>query len=233
MPTTNSVPLSTSALAASTEPRRGVAASVARIIPVPYSLVTTSVPSTMAVIWANIIPQVTNEPGRLVGLAAGQPLGAGRADQHGQAGAEDEQHHGRPDRRADRPELDPLGAQRVGEARAGGRRGRSRSRVEDDGARDIGDGHRAIPAVRGRVVLHAVGGQRHEGVLEGGPDEGQLVQEQAAPADELADGGGVEALDAQLLVVDGDVEPLARAAGRRPRRAGGSAPARRRRRGRR
>src|SRR5918993_1609606 len=63
VPTTKSVPVSTIALAASTDPRRGGAASVARIIPVPYSLVTTSVPSTMAVIWANIRPQVTNDSG--------------------------------------------------------------------------------------------------------------------------------------------------------------------------
>src|SRR4051794_16939784 len=32
-------------------------------MPVPYSLVTTSVPRTIAVIWAIIIPQVTKEPG--------------------------------------------------------------------------------------------------------------------------------------------------------------------------
>src|SRR3954453_24012247 len=63
VPTTKRVPLSTRAFAASTAPRRGVAASVARIIPVPYSLVTTSVPSAIAVIWANSRPQVTKDSG--------------------------------------------------------------------------------------------------------------------------------------------------------------------------
>src|SRR3712207_1745742 len=62
VPATNSVEVSTAALAASTAPRRGVAASVARIIPVPYSLVTTSAPRTTAVTCANIIPHVTKAP---------------------------------------------------------------------------------------------------------------------------------------------------------------------------
>ncbi len=46
----------TIALAARTLARTGVAASVERIIPVPYSDVTTSAPMTTAEIWLKIRP---------------------------------------------------------------------------------------------------------------------------------------------------------------------------------
>ena len=103
MPTTNSVPVSTTALAASTAPRRGVAASVARIMPVPYSLVTASVPSTIAVIWANIMPQVTNDSGDSSAsgsLASHAALV--RADQDGESGAQQRTSQ-RPTRRSSAP----------------------------------------------------------------------------------------------------------------------------------
>src|SRR4051812_16529464 len=61
-PATKSTPLTTSALAATIAPRRGTAVMLARIIPVPYSLVTTNVPSASAVSWEKIRPQVRNEP---------------------------------------------------------------------------------------------------------------------------------------------------------------------------
>src|SRR6476661_6022803 len=63
VPTTPSSATTTTDFAASTRPRDGTAANVVRIMPVPYSVVTTSAPRTTAVIWAIIIPQVMNEPG--------------------------------------------------------------------------------------------------------------------------------------------------------------------------
>src|SRR6478736_4253262 len=62
VPTTNSTATTSTDLLSSTRPRAGTAANVVRIMPVPYSVVTSSAPSTTAVIWAIIIPQVMNDP---------------------------------------------------------------------------------------------------------------------------------------------------------------------------
>ncbi len=63
MPTTNRKPARTIALAARTLERTGVAASVARIRPVPYSDVTAREPITTAEIWLKIRPWVMYSPG--------------------------------------------------------------------------------------------------------------------------------------------------------------------------
>ena len=175
-------------MAASTSPRRGVAASVARIMPVPYSVVTTSAPRTTAVIWANIIPQVTNEPGD----SSASPLAS-----HSAAAAQIRTVRPAPstNMRGDRPQVERTDQNLIHSARrvaakpgcrtpgtfAVSGRGRRCGRCRSWSS---GDPCVAVEA----VVLDAVGGQGHEGVLERGAHEGQLVQEQAALADELADG---------------------------------------------
>ena len=50
------------------------------------------------------------------------------------------------------------------------------------------------------VVLDAVRGQGHERVLERGAHQCQFVKEQSVRSEELADRGGVESLDPQLVL---------------------------------
>ena len=120
--TTNTETTSTIALDHSTGSRLGTAVRLDRIMPVLYSLVMVSAPSTATASWASVTAMLNGSSGLPAVPSGGPPSSRARgvderqADQDDQADGGDQEDRQGPGGRADRPELDPLAAQQVAEA---------------------------------------------------------------------------------------------------------------------